>query len=84
MFALVVKTIPLGKRICVKHAGMKTLRVVCDLFDCACLVHIPIRVGEEGGSESHEWVGCMYVLSELVHYAEVSGCSLDSLLSMNR
>jgi len=76
--------IPWEKRICVKHAGAETpLRILCVGSDCACFVYVPIREGKEGGAESHEWSGCMYVLAELRKYAEM-GMSIDKVLSRNR
>ena len=75
---------PLDKRVCVKHAGVKTLRIYCDTDGCMCFVRVPIKSGERGGTNVREWVGCMYVLNELRKYAESSGLSLDVLLDMNR
>ena len=76
--------VPLNKRVCVNHAGVKTLRVHCDTVDCMCFVRVPVRAKEVGGAESHVWSGCMYVLDELRKYAEATGINIESLLSLNR
>jgi len=78
------KIVPWTKRVCVKHASVEPLRILCVGDDCACFVRVPIRVGKEGGAESHQWVGCMYVLDELRKCAETMSMSMDILLSLNR
>ena len=78
------EVVPSDKRVCVRHAGVKTLRVHCDIDSCMCWVRVPIRKGKVGGSESHIWSGCMYVLDELRKYAEATGINVESLLSLNR
>lgn len=81
---LVKDRIPWEKRICVKYVGAETpLRIPCETDSCACFIRVPIREGKEGGAESHEWSGCMYVLAELRKYAEI-GISIDKVLSLNR
>lgn len=75
---------PLSKRVCVKHAGVKTVPILCNTDGCMCFVRVPIREGKAGGAESHTWCGCMYVLKILAECAGTSGHSLDTLLSLNR
>jgi len=81
---LVKNRVPWSKRVCVRHVGEETLRVLCDGDGCACFVRVPIRKGKEGGAESHVWRGCMYVLHELRYVADALGVLFDEVLSMNR
>ena len=75
---------PLSKRVCVRHAGVETVRINCDTVDCMCFVRVPIREGKAGGAESHTWRGCMYVLDVLGKYAGTTGISIEAVLSLNR
>jgi len=74
----------LDKRVCVKHAGVKVTRVLCDTDGCMCFVHVPIKVGAVGNPEMNEWHGCVYILEFLRRYAKTTGISPDVLLNMNR
>lgn len=76
--------VPMMKRVCVKHAGVEALRILCVGDSCACFVCVPIRKGKDGGAESHVWLGCKDVLRDLVYYAKAANMSLDDLLSANR
>jgi hypothetical protein len=71
------------ERYCFLYTG-SDVAVHCRGFGCMCFVRVPIRRYKVGGSESHEWRGCMYVLEVLAEVAKVSGISLDLLLSVNR
>lgn len=75
---------PLDKRVCVRHAGVETLRILCDTVDCMYFVRVPMREGKVGGSESHTWRGCLLVLNVLAECAKTSGLPIDTLLAMNR
>ena len=79
------------KRWCVFHSGSGVIGVRCLGFGCVGFVRVSIRKGKVGGSESHEWRGCMYVLEELRKYVDVAVESsqgrrefMDVVLSLNR
>jgi len=75
---------PWTKRTCVKYAGEETLRILCKGSDCMCFVRVPIREGKVGGTESHTWRGCMYILGALAECAESLGIPIDEVLCANR
>ena len=74
----------LTDKYCHLHAGESNVPFRCLGEKCVKFVRFPIRKGEVGGAESHEWCGCVDVLLFLCKIVPWVDVDIETLLLMNR